>query len=78
MSPRILITGASGLLGRAVFELFSTDPQWQTQGLAFERANDKLKKVDITNPEEVKKVIFDFKVGILRWDVFFLALGQFG
>lgn len=33
----VLITGASGLLGRAIYRMFSGDPEWKVIGLAFKR-----------------------------------------
>ena len=60
---RVLITGASGLLGRAVFSEFDSHPQWEACGLAFSRASGKLVKADLTDEQQMKKIIFDFKVG---------------
>jgi S-adenosylmethionine synthetase len=34
---KVLITGASGLLGRTVVEEFEKDPKWQVIGLAYSR-----------------------------------------
>ena len=66
MAKRVLITGASGLLGRACYKEFIADSSWETLGLAFSRAGDKLRKVDITDKSAVQKVIQDFKVQIMR------------
>ncbi|CAG5133404.1 unnamed protein product [Candidula unifasciata] len=62
MAKRILITGASGLLGRAFLATFSADSEWETLGLAFSRAGDRLKKVDLTDPDQVAAVVREFKV----------------
>ena len=59
---RALITGASGLLGRAVLKEFSESPSWEALGLAFSRAQGALKKVDITDPVQVQQVLQEFKV----------------
>lgn len=58
---KVLITGASGLLGRALVLEFSKH-SWEVCGLAFSRAKDKLIKVDLNNIEEVKKIVQNFKV----------------
>ncbi|XP_071087248.1 methionine adenosyltransferase 2 subunit beta-like [Haliotis cracherodii] len=58
---RVLITGASGLLGRAVFQEFSAAPSWEVLGLAFSRSGDKLRKVDLTDPSAIQQVVQEFK-----------------
>lgn len=65
MSKKVLITGASGLLGRAIFREFEGEGSWQVLGLAFSRATEKLKKVDLTNIESVTQVINDFKPSVV-------------
>lgn len=65
MSKKVLITGASGLLGRAIFREFEGEGSWQVFGLAFSRATEKLKKVDLTNIESVTQVINDFKPSVV-------------
>lgn len=64
MAKRVLITGASGLLGRAIYREFLKDNSWETLGLAFSRVKENLKKVDITDENQVKDVISTFKVSI--------------
>ena len=64
MDKRVLITGASGLLGRAVMREFERDGSWGVLGLAFSRAGDKLRKVDITDKQAVFSVMQEFKVQI--------------
>lgn len=59
--PKVLITGASGLLGRALVLEFSRN-SWEVCGLAFSRARDNLVKVDLNNEKEVKNIIENFKV----------------
>ncbi|KAK7097521.1 methionine adenosyltransferase 2 subunit beta-like isoform X2 [Littorina saxatilis] len=61
MAKRVLITGASGLLGRAVLKEFERDGSWSVLGLAFSRAGDKLRKVDITDKQAVNNVMQEFK-----------------
>ncbi|XP_033742428.1 methionine adenosyltransferase 2 subunit beta-like [Pecten maximus] len=65
MAKKVLITGASGLLGRAVYKEFLTDASWEVLGLAFSRASGNLRKVDITSSEELTKVFDDFKPQIV-------------
>ncbi|KAJ3133945.1 hypothetical protein HK101_004409 [Irineochytrium annulatum] len=49
----VVVTGASGLLGRAVAEAFSADPKYKVIGTAFSRAKGDLVKLDITSPSNV-------------------------
>lgn len=65
MAKKVLITGASGLLGRAVYKEFSSDASWEVLGLAFSRASGNLRKVDITSSEELTKVFDEFKPQIV-------------
>jgi hypothetical protein len=63
MAPtRVLITGASGLLGRALYKEFKQNEDWEPLGLAFSRAAGELRKVDITDEVAVAQVFQDFKV----------------
>lgn len=57
----VLITGSSGLLGRAVFDTF-TNHGWKVAGLAYSRARDPLIKVDLSNFTALIRVITDVKV----------------
>jgi len=57
---RVLITGASGLLGRAVLSTMKQNG-WVVLGTAFTRTGENLVKVDICHPEEVDKIIQEFK-----------------
>ncbi|XP_066948849.1 methionine adenosyltransferase 2 subunit beta-like [Macrobrachium rosenbergii] len=56
MSPKVLVTGASGLLGRAIMRIFR-EAGWETVGLAYSRVGPGLVKCDLTKPEEVKSLI---------------------
>ncbi|ESP03650.1 hypothetical protein LOTGIDRAFT_171179 [Lottia gigantea] len=62
---KVLITGASGLLGRAIFNEFNANSTWKTLGLAFSRPGNHLKKVDLTNFDEVKAVFDEFKPDVV-------------
>lgn len=54
---RILVTGASGMLGRAVIKEFNSKTPWTVLGQAFSRSGDSLIKTDLTQPEEVAALI---------------------
>lgn len=56
---KVLITGASGLLGRELLRHF-TQQGWDCLGVAFSRAREKLVKVDLCRRDEVEKVIDNF------------------
>ena len=64
MVNRVLITGASGLLGRAIYKEFKASSNWEVLGLAFSRTDGGLTKVDITAKEAITKTIVDFKVSV--------------
>ena len=60
---RVLVTGASGMLGRSVMkELLKNAKSWETLGLAYSRIESGLKKCDLTDPQQVKTVFEEFKV----------------
>ena len=62
MSKRVLISGASGLLGRALLKEYISDGSWDVLGLAFSRTREPLRKVDLRSKEDVEEVISTFKV----------------
>ncbi|XP_023219215.1 methionine adenosyltransferase 2 subunit beta-like [Centruroides sculpturatus] len=57
---KVLITGASGLLGRAILKAFKR-AKWNPLGLAYSRAEGELKKVDLTDSKEAEDVIQNFQ-----------------
>ena len=59
---RVLVTGASGLLGRAIVKEFRESSSWEVLGLAFSRAGEGLKRVDLRDRKAVNDVINEFKV----------------
>ncbi len=64
MAKSVLVTGASGLLGREIFKTFNADKEhWITTGLAYSRIKEGLRKVDLTDSAQIKGVIQDVKVG---------------
>lgn len=63
---RVLITGASGLLGRAIKKAFSAQLQyWEVLGTAFSRANGDLIKLDLNQKSEVLKTVQNFKPHVI-------------
>ena len=58
---KVLITGASGLLGREVTKTFQA-ASWDVLGLAYTRTSDKLKKVDLKDADAVTGVIQEYQV----------------
>ena len=64
MAKRVLVTGASGLLGRAIVRCF-TGSRWEVLGLAFSRAGEKLRRVDLCDRQAVEKVLDDFQPDVV-------------
>jgi len=56
----IMITGASGLLGRAIFEKLFTD-NFNILGTSFSRYNEDLLKLDLTDFNLVRKCVDKFQ-----------------
>jgi len=50
---KILVTGASGLLGRSVMRLLAERPDLEVKGVAFSRARPPLEKLDLTDESAV-------------------------
>lgn len=60
----VLVTGASGLLGRAIVKEFESH-DWSVLGLAFSRSSSKLKKVDLRDPVEVEEIIQNYQPSVV-------------
>ena len=66
MGKRVLVTGASGLLGRAILKEFTQcQDGWEALGLAYSRAKGNLKKVDLKNKDDVASIVEEFKPNIV-------------
>lgn len=62
----VLVTGASGLLGRAILTTFGNNGGWKkVVGTAYSRAGENLVKVDLLDIPAVEKFIADVRPGIL-------------
>uniref|UniRef100_A0A8C9EW77 Methionine adenosyltransferase 2 subunit beta n=1 Tax=Pavo cristatus TaxID=9049 RepID=A0A8C9EW77_PAVCR len=64
-SRRVLITGATGLLGRAVFKEFNEN-NWNAVGCGYRRAQPKFEQVNLLNSVAVHDIIHDFQSLLLR------------
>lgn len=60
----MLVTGASGLLGRHVMQEFQ-QKKWIAKGLAFSRAKGDLVKVDLTDKGAVEAIFTSFKPSVV-------------
>lgn len=61
----IVITGASGLLGRALMTKFSKGSWKKVIGTAFSRSGENLIKVDLTDTDNIDKFIQETKPDVL-------------
>eukprot|EP00929_Paragymnodinium_shiwhaense_P057998 TRINITY_DN29052_c0_g1_i1.p1 TRINITY_DN29052_c0_g1~~TRINITY_DN29052_c0_g1_i1.p1 ORF type:complete len:757 (-),score=67.49 TRINITY_DN29052_c0_g1_i1:237-2453(-) len=61
---RVLITGATGLLGRQVLRQFD-ERGWRTRGLGLSRAAGRIVRCDLLNPLELAAQIEEFEPSIL-------------
>ncbi|GFY48673.1 methionine adenosyltransferase 2 subunit beta [Trichonephila inaurata madagascariensis] len=60
----VLVTGASGLLGRAVSAEFNQN-SWKVLGIALTRATGDLVKLDLTDTDAVRNVINNYKPHVI-------------
>ena len=58
---RVLITGATGLFGRAVYKEFQQN-NWHAVGCGFRRARPKFEQVNLLDSNAVHHIIYDFQV----------------
>ena len=65
MSVSVVVTGASGLLGRALCrELKKNASSWLVQGLAWSRATEDLLRVDVTCRASVHELFQRLKASV--------------
>lgn len=60
----VLITGATGLLGRAIFNVFSS-AGFDVIGTGFSRAKSPLISLDLTNPEALTATLDELKPSVI-------------
>jgi len=64
-SPRILVTGATGLLGRQVLRACRSVPGWDVVGTAFRRVVPGLERVDLSHPAAARDLLDRFVPDII-------------
>ncbi|PCJ56211.1 MAG: NAD(P)-dependent oxidoreductase [Planctomycetota bacterium] len=62
---KVIITGASGLLGRSVLKELNKEINWKVIGLAFSRTSHELIKLDLTNATDTEKFLLNEKPDFL-------------
>ena len=55
--PHILITGATGLLGRPAMRAFAAHPEWRVTGTAFRRTGPGLERIDLSHVERIPEFL---------------------
>ncbi|XP_010175436.1 methionine adenosyltransferase 2 subunit beta-like, partial [Antrostomus carolinensis] len=63
-SRRVLITGATGLLGRAVFKEFSEN-NWNAVGCGYRRARPRFEQINLLDSVAVHDIIHDFQPHVI-------------
>lgn len=63
-----MITGATGLLGRAVFKEFNEN-NWNTVGCGYRRAQPRFEHINLLDSFAVHDIIHDFQVSFwsIKW-----------
>ena len=62
---KILVTGASGLLGRPIYTTLKTERTWKVTGTAFSRESDDLKKVNLSDIDKISSFLDSLKPDII-------------
>uniref|UniRef100_A0A9L0KKJ4 Methionine adenosyltransferase 2 subunit beta n=1 Tax=Equus asinus TaxID=9793 RepID=A0A9L0KKJ4_EQUAS len=60
-SRRVLVTGATGLLGRAVYKEFKQN-NWHAFGCGYRRARPKFEQVNLLDSDAVHHIVYDFQI----------------
>lgn len=69
MAKTVLVTGATGLLGRQILKAFE-DAGWTGVGTGFSRAQPpKLRKLDLCNQSEIVALLDDVKSVFAVYDL---------
>eukprot|EP00066_Takifugu_rubripes_P006243 XP_003970887.2 PREDICTED: methionine adenosyltransferase 2 subunit beta isoform X1 [Takifugu rubripes] len=63
-APKVLVTGATGLLGRAVCREFQNN-SWAVLGIGFRRARSGILRCDLTDEEAVRGLLQDYKPDVI-------------
>lgn len=61
MAQVVLVTGATGLLGRAICRRFERDPRFRVVGTAFSRSGDGLVRIDLRDANAIDMLVNDLK-----------------
>ncbi|XP_024915828.1 methionine adenosyltransferase 2 subunit beta isoform X2 [Cynoglossus semilaevis] len=62
--PRVLVTGATGLLGRAVYKEFQNNG-WVVVGTGYRRARPRLLRCDLTDEDAVRELLHEYKPDVI-------------
>ena len=65
MPQTIIVTGASGLLGRAIFTRFQRDPRFCVIGICHSRTGPGLMQLDLRDGDLINKMVEDLKPSLI-------------